>query len=139
MTQEAEPIPSLEQGGAPPVGSREPVAPSAAANPVNSVVSLGTYARAYWARVLSGDSGVLPVVVGLVLISIVFQAGNSHFLTAENLVNWLQQAALYMGMAMGIVVVLLLGEIDLSVGYVGLLGGAIAAEMLSGTHPWPLV
>ena len=113
-------------------------APSAAANPVNSVVSLGTYARAYWARVLSGDSGVLPVVVGLMLISIVFQTGNSHFLTAENLVNWLQQASLYMVMAMGIVFVLLLGEIDLSVGYVGLLGGAIAAEMLSGTHPWPL-
>ena len=89
-------------------------------------------------RVLSGDSGVLPVVVGLVLISIVFQTGNSHFLTAENLVNWLQQASLYMVMAMGIVFVLLLGEIDLSVGYVGLLGGAIAAEMLSGTHPWPL-
>ncbi len=138
MTQEAEPIPSLEQAGALPVATGEPVAPSAAANPVYSVVSLGTYARAYWARVLSGDSGVLPVVVGLILISIVFQTGNSHFLTAENLVNWLQQASLYMVFAMGIVFVLLLGEIDLSVGYVGLLGGAIAAEMLSGTHPWPL-
>jgi len=65
---------------------------------------LGRYARAYWIRVLSGDSGILPVVVGLILISIVFQTGNSHFLTAENLVNWLQQASLYMVMAMGIVV-----------------------------------
>jgi hypothetical protein len=71
MSQEAEPISSLDPTGVPPVGSHEPVAPSAAANPVNSVVSLGTYARAYWSRVLSGDSGVLPVVVGLVLISIV--------------------------------------------------------------------
>ena len=50
MTQEAEPIPSLEQADAPPVATGEPVAPSAAANPVNSVVSLGTYARAYWAK-----------------------------------------------------------------------------------------
>ena len=104
-----------------------------------SVVALGAYLRTYVARVRSGDSGVLPVVGGLLAISIIFQIGNSHFLTAENLVNLLQQGSIYMVMAMGIVFVLLLGEIDLSVGYVGLVGGAIAAEMLSANHPLALV
>ena len=104
-----------------------------------SVVSLGGYIRTYVARVRSGDSGVLPVVGGLLLISIIFQFNNSHFLTAENLVNLLQQGSIYMVMAMGIVFVLLLGEIDLSVGYVGLVGGAIAAEMLSAGHPLAIV
>jgi D-xylose transport system permease protein len=126
-----------------PVGTVDPEAfPEAVGPPddaaASSVVSLGAYVRAYVARVRSGDSGVLPVVCGLVLISIIFQASNSHFLGVANLVNWLQQASLYMVMSMGIVFVLLLGEIDLSAGYVGLVGGAIAAEMLSGTHPWPL-
>jgi D-xylose transport system permease protein len=71
----------------------------------------------------------------LVLISIVFELGNSKFLTPENMMNWLQQSSGYMVMAMGIVFVLLLGEIDLSVGYVGLVGGAITGEMMSADHP----
>ncbi len=128
-------------GALEPVGVRDEATPldaTAPAAPDSSVVSLDAYVRAYVARVRSGDSGLLPVVCGLVLISVIFQVSNSHFLGVANLVNWLQQASLYMVMAMGIVFVLLLGEIDLSAGYVGLVGGAIAAEMLSGTHPWPL-
>jgi D-xylose transport system permease protein len=136
MAQGTEPNPDVElgetvalvdQAGVPPVSVNR-------AEPV----SLGTYTRAYVARVRGGDSGVLPVVGGLIIISAIFQIGNSKFLTAENLVNLLQQGSLYMVMAMGIVFVLLLGEIDLSVGFVGLLGGAIAAEMLAAAHPWPL-
>jgi D-xylose transport system permease protein len=103
-----------------------------------AVVSLGSYVRTYVARVRGGDSGMLPVVTGLVLISIVFQIANSHFLSPENLVNLLQQGSIYMVMAMGVVFVLLLGEIDLSVGYVGLVGGAVAAEMLAAAHPLPM-
>ena len=137
MTQETEPIPPLEQGGEPPVARgaewlrRLPQAPTLWSRSGRTPAPTGKGCS-------PGTAASCPSSVGLVLISIVFQTGNSHFLTAENLVNWLQQASLYMVMAMGIVFVLLLGEIDLSVGYVGLLGGAIAAEMLSGTHPWPL-
>lgn len=109
-----------------------------AAVPVPAVVSLPAYLRAYVARVRSGDSGVLPVIAGLIIISTIFEVRNGHFLTAQNLVNLLQQGSIYMVMAMGIVFVLLLGEIDLSVGYVGLLGGAVAAEMMAAVHPWPL-
>lgn len=108
------------------------VAPSPAAlTHTTAVVSLGAYTRAYWARIKAGDSGVLPVIGGLILISIVFEILNHKFLTPENLMNWLQQSTGYMVMAMGIVFVLLMGEIDLSVGWVGLFGGAIAGEILA--------
>jgi D-xylose transport system permease protein len=108
------------------------VAPSTAAlTNTTAVVDLGTYTRAYWARIKAGDSGVLPTIGGLIVISIVFEILNHKFLTPENLMNWLQQSSGYMVMAMGIVFVLLMGEIDLSVGWVGLFGGAIAGEVLA--------
>ena len=54
--------------------------------------SVGDYLRASLARVKAGESGVLPVVGGLLLVSILFQSLNSHFLEAGNLVNLLVQA-----------------------------------------------
>ena len=129
---------SLGIGTIEPQSNSPGTAAGPAANQPAAVVSLGTYIRTYMARVRGGDSGMLPVVTGLILISIVFQIANSHFLSAENLVNLLQQGSIYMVMAMGVVFVLLLGEIDLSVGYVGLVGGAVAAEMLAASHPLPM-
>ena len=66
---------------------------------------------------------MLPVVAGLLLISILFQSLNSNFLTAGNLVNLLVQGAVFMLLAMGEVFALLLGEIDLSIGFVSGIGG----------------
>ena len=60
----------------------------------------------------------LPVVAGLLLVSILFQTINANFLTAGNLVNLLIQAAVFSVLAMGVVYALLLGEIDLSTGFV---------------------
>ena len=80
--------------------------------------SLSDYARNWWVGVKSGELGSLPIVVGLIIIAIVFQSQNSNFLTAGNFVNLVVQSAAYALVAMGIVFVLLLGEIDLSVGYV---------------------
>ena len=71
------------------------------------------------ARIRAGESGVLPVIGGLILISILFQSLNSNFLTAGNLVNLLIQGAPFMLLAMGETFALLLGEIDLSIGFVG--------------------
>jgi len=71
-----------------------------------------------------------------VLISIPFQVANSHFLTANNLVNLLVQAAVFSLLAMAEVFVLILGEIDLSTGFVAGVGGAIMAVLLS-SHGWP--
>src|SRR6476659_2948472 len=99
--------------------------------------SVREYLGSSMARLRSGQSGVLPVVGGMVLISILFQSLDSKFLTAGNLVNLLLQAAVFSLLAMGEVFVLLLGEIDLSVGFVAGLGGVIMADLASPAHGWP--
>ncbi|HUL85974.1 MAG TPA: hypothetical protein VLX89_10750, partial [Actinomycetota bacterium] len=70
--------------------------------------SVSEYLRASFARIRAGDTGILPVVGGLLLVSIIFQSLNSHFLTAANLVNLLLQAAVFSVLAMGEVYALLL-------------------------------
>ncbi|HUZ86863.1 MAG TPA: hypothetical protein VNF26_07920 [Candidatus Baltobacterales bacterium] len=102
--------------------------------------SLGQYARAWVARARAGQSGMLPVVVGLVAIMVVFQAisPNHVFLSAGNLVNLFQQSAVFMVLAMAETFALLLGEIDLSIGYVGACGGVIAVQLVQPvTTNWP--
>jgi D-xylose transport system permease protein len=73
----------------------------------------------------------------LLLISILFQSLNSKFLTAGNLVNLLIQSAVYILLAMAEVYVLLLGEIDLSAGFVAGIGGVVMAELLKQGTDWP--
>lgn len=97
--------------------------------------SLSEYARIWWRRVRSGESGVLPVLIGLVAIVAYFQARSSFFLSAGNLVNLLIQGAPFILLGMAEVFVLLLGEIDLSVGYNALLGAAVTAWLLFSV-PW---
>ena len=99
--------------------------------------TLAEYARAWVARVRGGDAGALPVIAGLIVISILFQSLNSKFLTAGNLVNLLIQSAVYMLLAMSEVYVLLLGEIDLSSGFVAGLGGVVMAELMKQGTDWP--
>jgi D-xylose transport system permease protein len=96
--------------------------------------SLSEYVQSLWKRVRSGDSGVLPVVAGLILIVIIFQAKNSHFLSAPNLTNLIQQSAVYVLLGMAEVFVLLLGEIDLSLGYLGAIGAVITVELTDSPH-----
>jgi D-xylose transport system permease protein len=99
--------------------------------------SASEYIRTSLARIKAGESGILPVVGGLILISILFESLDSKFLTTGNLVNLLVQAAVFSLLAMGEVFVLLLGEIDLSIGYVAGLGAVIMADLLSPGHGWP--
>jgi D-xylose transport system permease protein len=99
--------------------------------------SVSEYFRMSLVRIRSGEAGVIPVVGGLVLISIVFQAMNSNFLTAENLVNLLVQGAVFCLLALGQVFVLILGEIDLSVGYVAAMGAVIMADTVGPNYGWP--
>jgi D-xylose transport system permease protein len=96
--------------------------------------SLPDYFHAWIARLRSGDSGLLPVLLGLLLIGIIFQALNSEFLSSGNLVNLLVQGSVFMLLAMAEVWVLLLGEIDLSAGFVGGVAGVIMAELLTQKH-----
>jgi D-xylose transport system permease protein len=99
--------------------------------------SLGEYTRIFLRRIRGGESGALPVVLGLVAIVIFFQVRNSLFLSAGNLVNLMTQAAFIVTFGMAEVFVLLLGEIDLSVGYLAANGAVITAWMLSLSHPYP--
>jgi D-xylose transport system permease protein len=92
--------------------------------------TLGEAAREWWTNVRSGQLGSLPIIIGLIIIAIVFQSQNDRFLTASNFVNLIVQSAAFATIAMGIVFVLLLGEIDLSVGYVSGVAGVIAAVLL---------
>ncbi len=76
-------------------------------------------------QVRSGDLGMLPVIIGLLLISAVFTTLNPVFLAPNNLVNLLFDAAAVGLIALGVVCVLLLGEIDLSIGSMSGLSSAI--------------
>ena len=94
--------------------------------------SLGQYLRAWWLRVRSGDSGVLPVVLAMVVVAVVFEiiTPEHAFLRPSNLVYIFGLSTVYMVLAMAETVVLLLGEIDLSVGAVALFGGVIAFKLV---------
>jgi D-xylose transport system permease protein len=92
--------------------------------------SVGDAVRGWWIGVRNGELGSLPIAVGIIIIAIYFQSRNSNFLTAGNFVNLIAQASPVIVIGMGIVFVLLLGEIDLSVGYVSGIGGVVAATLL---------
>jgi ABC-type xylose transport system permease subunit len=125
----------------PPEAADEVAAQTAsAAAPEVMADSFGEYAKIWWTRVRSGDSGALPVILGLVAIVVYFQARSSLFLSAGNLVNLIEQAAWIVMLGMAEVFVLLLGEIDLSIGYSSVIGAVFTAWLLVPPNPapWPL-
>ena len=99
--------------------------------------SFGEYARGTWSKIRAGQSGVLPVVLGLILISAIFQSQNANFLSPGNLVNLMVQGSVFMLIGMGEVFVLLLAEIDLSLGFVAGIGGVVVTEMVQPGAGWP--
>ncbi|MFI5913315.1 sugar ABC transporter permease [Dactylosporangium sp. NPDC051541] len=82
------------------------------------------------------DLGAWPVVGGLIVIAVVFGSLNDRFLSAENLTNLALQMAATGTIALGIIMVILLGEIDLSAGSLSGLS-AVAMTILSVHHGWP--
>jgi D-xylose transport system permease protein len=91
----------------------------------------------YWARVKAGDIGSLPAVLGLVVLCIAFGSMSNVFLTPGNFANLLTQAAAVIVIAMGLVFVLLLGEIDLSAGYTAGVSGAVLVILITNQgQPW---
>ncbi|WP_439623024.1 sugar ABC transporter permease [Shinella sp.] len=99
--------------------------------------SLAAMAKGFIDRVRSGDLGMLPVAVGLVVISIVFSALNPIFLAPNNLVNLLFDCATVGVISLGIVCVLVLGEIDLSVGSMSGLASALVGVIWVNMG-WPV-
>jgi D-xylose transport system permease protein len=103
--------------------------------------SLGQYLRGWLLRVRSGNSGVLPVVLAIVAVAVAFEIVTPEhaFLRPSNLVYIFGLSTIYMVLAMAEIVVLLLGEIDLSVGAVALFGGVIAFKLVQvpgAGWPW---
>jgi D-xylose transport system permease protein len=99
--------------------------------------SLGEYVHAWIRRIKSGESGALPILAGLALIIIIFQAQNSRFLSAGNIVNLLIQATFFVLLGLGETFALILSEIDLSVGFVAGVGATITVALVSPAYGWP--
>src|SRR3954454_675906 len=112
---------------APPIEEALPAAPEAEATE--------TGAKAWIKRLMEGELGSLRVLIVLALIWTYFALANDRFLTAVNLTNLALQIAAIGTVSVGVVLVLLLGEIDLSVGAVSGLCASIVA-VLSVNHGW---
>jgi D-xylose transport system permease protein len=93
--------------------------------------SLKGAAADYWSRVKAGDIGALPAILGLIALCGIFGAMSNVFLTPGNFANLLTQAAAVIVIAMGLVFVLLLGEIDLSAGYAAGVSGAVLVILIT--------
>jgi len=98
--------------------------------------TIGDAARDYLNRLRGGDMGSLPAILGLVVLFIVFASLNDRFLTTYNMANLVVQAGSICVLAMGLVFVLLLGEIDLSAGVAGGAAATITALVMID-HDWP--
>jgi D-xylose transport system permease protein len=98
--------------------------------------SMGEYLRIVFRRIRAGESGALPVIVGLVAVVIYFQIRNSLFLSAGNLVNLLAQSSFIITLGMAEIFVLLLGDIDLAAGFTAAIGAVIALWMVALGDPW---
>ncbi|HEY6792836.1 MAG TPA: hypothetical protein VI365_36550 [Trebonia sp.] len=94
--------------------------------------SLGQYFRASWLRIRSGNSGILPVLLAIVIVAVVFEiiTPEHAYLRPSNLVYIFGLSTVYMVLAIAETVVLLLAEVDLSVGAVALIGGVIAFKLV---------
>ena len=107
-----------------------------------SMLSTGTpsvseYVRNYGMKLRSGDLGSLPMILGLIVIAIIFQSLNQNYLTPRNFVNLILQMAGITTIAIGVVYVLLLGEIDLSIGYVSAVAAVFMTMRLRPPDGWP--
>ena len=115
-------------------------ATSAASGAATVAGSFGEYARTWARRARSGESGMVPVIVGLVIIVIIFQVKSPVFLSALNLTNLITQGAALILLGMAEVFVLLLGEIDLSIGYVAGVAAvttvALTSSQVGPDLPW---
>jgi len=101
--------------------------------------SLAAILRGRWEALKGGDVGSLPVVVGIVGITLFFYLKQSIFIEPGNFTNLIGQMAAVTVIAVGVVFVLLIGEIDLSIGYVSGIAGVVVAELQApgSGHQWP--
>jgi D-xylose transport system permease protein len=127
---------SDQPGVAEPVAGTEIEQAAANASPLDT---LKIYGKDYLQRVSGGETGSVPALSGLIVLTIFFSFVHSGFTSAYNIEALVVQAAPVIIMAMGLIFVLLLGEIDLSAGTTGGLCSALMAVMMvRHGQPWYL-
>ena len=100
-------------------------------------VNMRSIATDYIAKVKSGDIGALPAILGLISLGLIFKFSSTFFLTDRNLANLITQSAPVMVIAMGLIFVLLLGEIDLAAGFTsGVCGASMVLLINNHKYPW---
>ena len=104
---------------------------------VETLPSANTEIGALLKRLRAGDSGLLPVILGLIALVLYFYFRNHVFLHPENLTNLFIQSTVFILLGMAEIWLLLLGEIDLSLGFVLGIGGAVATITTSVAWNWP--
>jgi len=97
--------------------------------------TVASHINDYWGRVRGGDIGSLPAILGLIVLCLIFGIARETFFSAINFANLFSQGAAVIFIAMGLVFVLLLGEIDLSAGFASGVCGAVMAVLLTN-HGW---
>jgi D-xylose transport system permease protein len=100
--------------------------------------TLSGYLRLWWQGVRAGELGSLPIIVGLGAIVVTFALLEDNFFTERNFTNLILQMAAVATIAIGVVFVLLIGEIDLSVAFVSAVGAVVMTLLLRPDDPgWP--
>ena len=99
--------------------------------------TLLAYIQTYFKRLRTGDTGGFTIILGVIVIAFIFQSLNDNFLTPRNIVNLIVQMAGITTIAIGVVFVLLLGEIDLSIGYVSAVAAVTMAIVMLPSNGWP--
>jgi D-xylose transport system permease protein len=128
-----------EAGRATAEAELDPPAAAIAAEPsAADTQTFSGFIQAWWQGVRAGELGSLPIIVGLVIIFITFGILEENFITERNFTNLLLQMAAVATIAIGVVFVLLIGEIDLSVAFVSAVGGVVMTLLLRPDNPgWP--
>jgi D-xylose transport system permease protein len=99
--------------------------------------TVGSHVRDYLGRVRGGDLGSLPAVLGLIVLCVFFAVMRPVFFSAGNFANLFTQGAAVVIIAMGLIFVLLLGEIDLSAGFASGVCAAVLAQLMAEQGaPW---
>jgi D-xylose transport system permease protein len=105
---------------------------------VGASQTLSGYLQLWWQGVRAGELGSLPIIVGLALIVVTFALLEDNFFTERNFTNLILQMAAVATIAIGVVFVLLIGEIDLSVAFVSAVGAVVMTLLLRPDDPgWP--
>ena len=106
---------------------------------VNSLPEKRNLLERFRSALKDNDFGILPILLGIILVWAIFQIANNHFLSPLNLTNLMLQIAASGTITVGIILVLLLGDLDLSVGSVsGLCAGIMAVLNVKAGWPGPL-